>query len=287
MSSENPGRGGRDSRGSGASHGRDDPPGAGTSHGRDDPPGAGAWPGVELLWDLGGAPEPAARRNTALDREQIVRAAVRIADAEGIDAVTMRRVAQQLNTGAMSLYRHVPDKDALVSMMIETVLGDAMREQPLPAGNWRESLRAMAQSTWRISQQHRWYPEANITHPPVTPNGVAGLEWALSVFDGYDLDIMTRMQFVGSVHHLALHAALDRAIEEKARQRRGVSAEEAFAAAAPILERLTSTGRYPHVAEFFAAVSQLEGDEEDWVLAGVDLILDGIAGRLARLGKAP
>jgi AcrR family transcriptional regulator len=277
MSSENPG-------GGSGGHGSQ---GAGVSHGRDDPPGAGAWRGVELLWDLGGQPEPAARRSTALDREQIVRAAVRIADAEGIDAVTMRRVAQQLNTGAMSLYRHVPDKDALVSMMIETVLGDAMGEQPRPAGNWRESLRAMAQSTWRISQQHRWYPEASITHPPMTPNGVAGLEWALSVFDGYDLDIMTRMQFVGSVHHLALHAALDRAIEEEARQRRGVSAEEAFQAAAPILEKLTSSGRYPHVAAFFAAVSQLEGDEEDWVLAGVDLILDGIEGRLARLGKTP
>jgi AcrR family transcriptional regulator len=253
-------------------------------------PGPGAWRGVELLWGLDAQPGPAHRRGTALDREQIVRAAIHIADAEGLDAVTMRRVGQHLNTGAMSLYRHVPDKDALVSMMIEAVLGDAMSEQPPPPDDWRESLRALALSTWRLSRQHRWYPEASITHPPLTPNGVAGLEYALSIFDRYDLDIMTRMQFVGSIHYLALHAALDRVIEEDAARRLGVSEEEAFRRAAPVMQKLAASGQYPHVTEFLTAASQVGetgGAEEQWMLAGIELILDGIEVRLARLGKAP
>jgi AcrR family transcriptional regulator len=256
---------------------------------RQAPPGGGAWRGVELLWEMDGQPAPAHRRGAALDRDQIVRAAIRIADAEGLEAVTMRRVAQQLDTGAMSLYRHVPDKDALVSMMIETVLGDAMRVQERPSTGWRDSLRELAQSVWQLSRQHRWYPEASITHPPLTPNGVAGLEFALSIFDGYDLDIMTRMQFVGSVHHLALHAALDRVIEEDSARRLGVSEEEMFRQAAPVMARLAASGQYPHVTEFLAAVSELDGTdpgEEQWVLAGVELILDGIEVRLARLGRA-
>jgi len=249
------------------------------------PATSGSWRGVDLLWEMNGQSESAPRRNTALDREQIVRTAIRIADEEGLDAVTMRRVAERLGTGAMSLYRHVPDKDALVTMMIETVLGDALSDQPPPSAGWRESLRALAESTWRISRQHRWYPEASIAYPPLTPNGVTGLEYALSIFDPYDLDIMTRMQFVGSVHHLALHAALDRMIEEEAQQRLGVSDEEAFRQVAPTMERLAASGQYPHVTAFLTAMSQFQGDDDEWVFAGVELLLDGIESRLARLGK--
>jgi AcrR family transcriptional regulator len=245
----------------------------------------GGWAGIELLWELDGKSE-SHRRNTALGREQIVRAAIAIADAEGLEAVTMRRVAQRLNTGAMSLYRHVPDKDALVSMMIETILGDEMAGQPqlLATDDWRTALRGLAQATWQLSRKHRWYPEASIAQPPLSPNGVAGLEQALAVFDPYDLDIMTRMQYVGAVHHLALHAALDRFIEEEAARRLGVTEEEAFRRAAPVMEKLMATGRYPHVTEFITAIQHLQGDEEDWILASVDLILDGIESRLSALG---
>jgi len=88
-----------------------------------DGPGRSFWGGIELLWELETeAGRPRRRTGTALDREQIVREAIRIADADGLEAVTMRRVAQQLGTGAMSLYRHVPDKDALVSLMVDTVI---------------------------------------------------------------------------------------------------------------------------------------------------------------------
>src|ERR1700722_20885854 len=75
----------------------ENPPGPGS--GQDAAPGPGGWRGVELLWELDGQTGPPARRGAALDREQIVRAAIRIADAEGLEAVTMRRGAQQLDTG--------------------------------------------------------------------------------------------------------------------------------------------------------------------------------------------
>ncbi len=66
----------------------------------------------------------AAARRSPLDRARIVDAALRVADAEGLDAVTMRRVARELRTGAMSLYRHVPGKEGLVSFMIDRALGE-------------------------------------------------------------------------------------------------------------------------------------------------------------------
>ena len=80
------------------------------------------WSGYDLLW--GDNADTAATRRSPLDRTRIVRAALRVADAEGLAAVTMRRVATELGTGAMSLYRHVPGKEALVSLMIDEALGE-------------------------------------------------------------------------------------------------------------------------------------------------------------------
>ena len=76
--------------------------------------------------------------------------AIEIADADGIEAVTMRRIADRLNTGPMSLYRYVPDKDALLSMMIDAVMGDVPLESIDVPADWREGLRLIAESTWQV-----------------------------------------------------------------------------------------------------------------------------------------
>ena len=257
-----------------------------------DGPGRSFWGGIELLWELESeAGRPRRRTGTALDREQIVREAIRIADADGLEAVTMRRVAQQLGTGAMSLYRHVPDKDALVSLMVDTVIGDMIGESPLPphgslpAGmDWRDGLRLIAESNWQTCREHRWYPEATIAQPPLTPNGLAGLEAALSLFDGYDLTATEKMMFVTAVHQTVLHAALNLLLEERSRARFKLDDAEVFAGAAAFLGKMAASGRYPRVTELFTTVGSgpQDGDtERDWILAGVDLILDGIAARLA------
>lgn len=255
--------------------------------------GRSFWGGVELLWELETETQrPRRRTGTALDREQIVREAIRIADTDGLDAVTMRRVAQQLGTGAMSLYRHVPDKDALVALMVDTVIGDMIGESPLPPQvplppglTWREGLRLIAESNWQTCREHRWYPEATIAQPPLTPNGLAGLEAALSLFDGYDLAVTEKMMFVTAVHQTVLHAALNLLLEERSRARFQVDDAEVFASASAFLGKMAASGRYPRVTELISRVGQEPQDagaERDWILAGVDLILDGIAARLAQ-----
>jgi AcrR family transcriptional regulator len=260
-------------------------------------PARSFWSGIELLWELDAQPgRPRRRAGTALDREQIVREAIRIADADGLEAVTMRRVAQQLGTGAMSLYRHVPDKDALVSLMVDTVIGDMIGEAPplpeLPPGmDWRDGLRMIAEGSWRTCREHRWYPEATIAQPPLTPNGLAGLEAALGLFDGYGLTIVEKMMFVTAVHQTVLHAALNLEMEERSRARFQLDDAEVFAGASAFLGKITASGRYPRVTELFGLFGgqrQNEDTERDWILAGVDLILDGIAARLAqRTSGAP
>ncbi len=89
----------------------------------------------------------APRRAAALSQDEIVRTAIRVADAEGADAVSMRRIARELNAGTMSLYWHIVSKEELLDLMQDTVQGD--QEDPEPSGDWRRDMREVARSTRR------------------------------------------------------------------------------------------------------------------------------------------
>lgn len=239
------------------------------------------WSGYDLLWGLRG-PSPA--RRTTIDRAQIVHAATTIADAHGLPAVSMRSVAAALGTSPMSLYRHVPDKDALISLMVDAAIAhssQAATEEALAEGwpeGWRERLRYVAGSTWRVCRRHRWFPEASMVRPPITPSGMAGFERALAIFDDFDIDIGAKAKFVGAVYSTVVTSALNATIEETARSRAQMTEAELFAAGAPFIERVMTSGHFPRVAAFISQAEHLDSEAEMW--AAVDLILDGIAARL-------
>lgn len=232
------------------------------------------WSGYEVLWGL----RPPSRR-TALDRRQIVDAAIALADREGLAAVTMRRLARALHTAPMSLYRHVPDKDALVAMMIDRAIETRGTPHDARPGGWRAGLMHVASSTWHLCQVHRWFPEATLARPPITPSGIAGFEYALSLFDGLDLDVGTCARFVSTVFATVVSSALSAFMSEAARSHTRLSAEELFAEGAPVMARIVASGEFPRVAAFLCGAEHL--DAEAQMRASVALILDGIAARLA------
>jgi AcrR family transcriptional regulator len=90
----------------------------------------------------------------ALSRERVLRAAVGLADREGLEALSMRRLAVELGAGAMSLYHYVPNKEQLLAGMIDVVFGEV--ELPAPGGDWKAALRRRAQSTREALNRHRW-----------------------------------------------------------------------------------------------------------------------------------
>jgi AcrR family transcriptional regulator len=246
-----------------------------------DPAGRGSfWSGYELLWGL---QEPATSRRTTIDRHQIVTEAIEIADREGLGSVTMRSVAAALGTGAMSLYRHVPDKDALVSLMVDAAIGgppDDLSEDALPEG-WRARLRLVAERTWELCQRHRWFPEASMTRPPITPSGIRGFELALSFFDDFELDIGTKAHFVSTVYTTVVHTALNAIIEQDARARAALTEAEMFEAGRPFVMEVITSGRFPRVSAFIVEAQHL--DETARMRAAIELIIDGIAARLDAL----
>lgn len=148
-------------------------------------------PGVGTI--VAAAPSrPAKRREVReaeLSRERIVWAAVRIADAEGLGAVSMRRIASGLGVATMALYRHVDTKDELVLEMADVVLGEVALPAVPPEG-WRAQLELMAGLQWALFRRHPWLVQAlSETRPP--PNLTAQADWAIRALDGHGLTSST------------------------------------------------------------------------------------------------
>src|ERR1700750_2592912 len=128
-----------------------------------------------LIW------ERLPQQRTALDRDQIVRAAITIADTEGAQAITMRRIATALDTAAMSLYRHIFSKEDLLDLMLDTVFG----EIELPAqssGDWRRDPRHLADSTRAVLKRHAWIVSLLYSRPTIGPNYLRWFEASLAAF---------------------------------------------------------------------------------------------------------
>ncbi|ADB35588.1 transcriptional regulator, GntR family [Kribbella flavida DSM 17836] len=168
---------------------------------------------------------PGRRRRTqqGLTRTRVLRAAVAVADAEGLDAVSMRRLAVELDVGPMSLYRHVKGKDELLAQMADEVFGECELPDQGPAG-WRAKLELIARRQWDLCRRHLWLPRAiSFTRPVLMPNMMAQTEWTLRALDGLGLPIATVTREALTLHALVVTAGLSLADEIEAEQETGVS----------------------------------------------------------------
>jgi DNA-binding transcriptional regulator YhcF (GntR family) len=134
---------------------------------------------------------PKRRRYTSepdLSRDRIVRTAMEIADAEGMAALSMRRVATDLDVATMSLYRYVHSKDDLIVFMIDEAIGQEPFPESPPEG-WRARLELAARLQWTTFRRHRWLaPAMSLTRPQLAPSALAYTEWVLRALDGLGLD---------------------------------------------------------------------------------------------------
>lgn len=145
--------------------------------------------GIDRLADggRGGTLEFAPRPVPDLTKQRILRTAIKIADSEGLAAVSMRRIALELGASAMSLYRHVRNKVELVHLMADAAYG----EMPLPAqppSGWRAQLEVSLRLQWRLYRRHPWLSQAiPLTRPEFVRNAMAHTEWILRAIDGLGL----------------------------------------------------------------------------------------------------
>ncbi|MFI9550782.1 GntR family transcriptional regulator [Nonomuraea endophytica] len=190
--------------------------------------------------------QPAPRQ--ALDRKQTLRAAIAIADAEGLDAVSMRRLAAELGVGPMSLYRHVSSKDELVTQMTDEVFGEQELPDPGPDG-WRAKLELISRLQWELCRRHLWLPRAvSFTRPMLVPNVMAYTEWTLRALDGLGLPMTIRIREALTLHALVLTVALSMADEIEAEQETGVTLDRWWLTQRKRADELLHSGRFPLLA---------------------------------------
>ncbi|PXX65572.1 TetR family transcriptional regulator [Nocardia tenerifensis] len=225
-----------------------------------------------LVWER---PEPPDRPVPApLNREQIVRAAIQLADADGLDAVSLRKVAAALNVGPMRLYGYIDTKEELLDLMVDAVHADIR-----PTGDgWREVLRSLAESTRRAAHQHEWLADLIGGRPQLGPNTLASGESVLAAMDGVDLDIV--VPAVDAVNAYVIGAVRREITERRAERASGMDKTQWQVAFGPYLVRTFATGLFPALAKMVHDGPHLDADQTFWT--GLDFVLDGIEARIAR-----
>jgi AcrR family transcriptional regulator len=218
---------------------------------------------LEILW----RDPPPARRARGLSREAIVAAAIELVEAEGLGALSMARLAERLGCGTMSLYRHVANKDELVTFMLSTA------PEPPPASvdpsDWRGALTDWAAGLWDIYHRHPWILQTAAAGPPADPGQLAWLDAGLAALGDTGLAERDKLAAVMAVlHYVRGAAALD------------IEAVQTNLSNYPaLLRRLLTADRFPALTAAVAAgvFDQENDDPAAEFRSGLGQLLDGIA----------
>ncbi|MEV0603183.1 TetR/AcrR family transcriptional regulator C-terminal domain-containing protein [Streptomyces sp. NPDC050315] len=208
-------------------------------------------------------------RKPAFSRAAITAAAVALADAEGLDAVTMRRVAAEVGAGVMSLYSYAPDKETLLELMVDHVSGELPTDEPL-SGDWRADLKAIGHLQRGLMLRHPWLPAALTARRSLGPHALAFLERALAALRPTRLDGAAKLevfsQLTGFVAgHVGYEIAQSAAAEAPGRA----------AAEARYLAAVAADGHHPELAAALAAPGRPLTPEATFTRF-LDRLIDGL-----------
>jgi AcrR family transcriptional regulator len=211
-----------------------------------------------------------ARARVPLSRERVLRAAVALADAGGVESLSMRKLAQQLGVVPMALYRHVANKDELLDHMVDVIVGEI---DPPPAGaGWKAAIRQRVLSARRALLRHPWASQVIESRANPTPAVLAYMDSMIGAFraGGFSIDL---------THH-AMHAMGSRLLgfsQELFDDTTNVAPEHQAA----MLRELA--GSYPNITELVSAITHDEAsvvgpgcDDQFEFEFALDLLLDGL-----------
>ncbi|MEU2240888.1 MULTISPECIES: TetR/AcrR family transcriptional regulator C-terminal domain-containing protein [Streptomyces] len=198
--------------------------------------------GTVVVGQKGAAPD-----TEPLSRKRLVDAALELADAEGLNALTMRRVATVLGVSTMTLYRHVPGKAELVRLMADAACGEVPLG-PVPP-EWRVGLERGARWLRGVYSRHRWmaHAMASFTRPVATPNAMAYTEWVLRSLRGTPLTHTEKLHAHLLIFAYVQGLSMADDLEEQARQDTGISDGEWMEQNEPRFDAIQAGGSYPEL----------------------------------------
>ncbi|HEY3503440.1 MAG TPA: TetR/AcrR family transcriptional regulator C-terminal domain-containing protein [Actinocatenispora sp.] len=218
----------------------------------------------------------------SLSIERIVAAAVEISDAEGVEGLSMRRVAARLDAGAMSLYRYVRHRDELVDLMVDALFSARPLPEPGPDG-WRARLQLSARYEWSIYLEHPWVAAlvASTTRPPIAPHLMAYTDWRIRAIQAEGISLPAMASVAIMVSTFIQGAALTLAQEVRASRDSGHDRRQWLAERRPAITAALRDHHLPMIAQFDA--DSLAASEPQAIFEfGLPRILDGIAAMLGQ-----
>lgn len=226
--------------------------------------------------------EPSSRRPTHT-RAEIAAAALAIADAEGFDAVSMRRVAQQLGAGTMTLYHYVANKDELITLMVDAVMGEVLIPDDQLAPDWRRALEQIAHRTRDAFRDHRWTLDRLGDGRP-GPNGLRHFEQTLAAVSSLDISAGTKFELISQIDDYVFGFVLREAQELEEHSRGWPPGVLEF------FQHELDSGDLPEIQAFLGddaeaavdLVSSLQFGEGRFE-RGLDRLLDGIEASLPKV----
>ncbi|MFC6162696.1 GntR family transcriptional regulator [Kribbella jiaozuonensis] len=212
-----------------------------------------------------------------LNRDEVVRMGIAIADAEGLAALSMRRIASELGVSTMALYRYVGGKDVLVVQMVDTAIG----EFPLGTSpdDWREAIAMVARVHWAAYRRHLWLASAiSLSRPQLVPRLLPHTDAVLRALRGFEKS--SALSAMISLFAYVRGLALVMEAEAQAEQDTGVTADEWVTEQADKLGAMIAMGNLPAFRELLADGFDYEYDLDKLFEFGLDVFLDGLATRL-------
>lgn len=218
----------------------------------------------ELIWLR---PEHAAvGRPAQRSRAEVTAAAVAIADRDGLEAVSMRRVAAELGTGAASLYRYVATRDELLDLMTDAV--GTEYSLSAPSADWLADLLSVGEQARAILRRHPWLAPLVITRPVLGPNGLTVLEHVLDVLAPHPADIAAKLEAFAMLNTITAVFVQNELAGGAAAQRRN----------AAYLEHAVTSGEHPRLARLLAGADATPADPGDSYADILTRVLTGLLG---------
>lgn len=257
---------------------------AGVSTGRGEPDRT-----LRLLWRARlGEPVGSRGPKQRSSVDEVVNTAIQLADEEGIEAVSMRRIADRLGLKPMSVYTYVPGKAELIDLMVDQVAG----EVPLPAleGSLRERLSRIARLQWDEYLRHPWLLWIDTSRPPLGPHVSDHWEWCLRAIDGLGLDDLDMDRIVTLLLGFVSGPARAYVDADRLRASSAESDVEWWERNAPLLEQIIDAERYPvsgRVGQAAGEAYNAPADPPGAFEFGLERVIDGIESFVATSTAAP
>jgi AcrR family transcriptional regulator len=225
---------------------------------------------------------PKRRAQDALSRDQIVTAAIALLDADGVEALSMRKLGAKLGAGATSLYWHVANKDQLMELVVDEAFGELDLPDPGGPDDWRSAATAAAASMRAVMTRHPWLAGAlgEVGLAYLGPNLMAGMERVLAIFVAAGFDVVEAGRATETMIAYLVGVASGESAWQITVARSGTDEQTLIENLWPSAERAAQA--YPLLREMYAANRGMApaDDRRDSFAYGLERVLDGLATRL-------